>query len=33
VYRAIVLVTTFVDDAGQFVMVDGHAVMVRVCVV
>lgn len=32
VYRGIVLVTIFVDSAGQFVTVDGHAVTVKVCV-
>jgi hypothetical protein len=28
-----VLVSTVVDDAGQFVTVDGHWVTVKVCVV
>ncbi len=32
-YSGIVLVTTDVDFAGQFVTVDGQAVMVSVCVV
>ena len=32
-YRGIVLVTTFVDSAGQFVTVAAHEVTVKVCVV
>jgi hypothetical protein len=33
VYSGIVLVTTFVDDAGQFVTVDGRCIVVNICVV
>jgi hypothetical protein len=33
VYSGIALVTTFVDDAGQFVTVDEHCVTVNIWVV